>query len=1010
MREKDFAMWDREQQHMGVLGESFGLILSHGNNEFGYTVREKIMKSTYFSQLMKAHSRWEGTKIRLLQLYDEFKHFEQDKGENIHDYHVRFTKLINDMRHIEVTMPKVQLNSNENKMLMERLNQHSHDPLALVSNVSPYQYPSSSSVPPQPSYIPPITYQPQFTDNTQLDTAQENELNLDEEQMLFLAGGQPNTLDDEVDEGPIQDMAQNEDNIFQVDQCDAFDSDIDEAPTAQTMFMANLSSADLVYDEAGPSYDFDTLFERITPTGLTEGERGFEQTKTCYLTEAIPFIKIVKEHFVEIQKALINKIKKMKEVFDQIEAEVDQNAVDKKCDEIERKNLLTENENLITECLSKDVFYTVTDFVLTVSRFSDMHDAYTVAEKLIAELEAENSNVTQKIQKDDHDEMIKYFSKLEKCVNMPDHVKPKVLEQGMYAIDVESIPPRNRNNREVHLNYLKHLNESVETLHDIVEEARAESPLDSSLASACLYTKHSQELLEYKTKKTNEHMIPSIRVKDVTSSSGSKPMNNTKKDRTLSAKSDKKKIDHSRNNKSSVKQKNHVDSSISYKRTIINSNSNPVCKTFNKCLMSFNHDKCVMKSLKFVKKPLVNKVWRVKQVNLFRIYDGGSLTAQEFHEKFIRTVRFRNDHFEAIMGYRDYVIGDSVIFRVYYVERLGHNLFSVGQFCDSDLEVAFRKHSCYVRDVNGVDLIKGNHGSNLYTIYVEDMMNSSPICLLSKASKNKSWLWNRQLNHLNFGTINDLARKDLQNDVVKRQNCTIVEDFRTMLIFSKASMFLWAEVGTPSSTTIDQDAPLTSYSLSSSVVQPPISHQGVAAGPIIKDNPFAQADNDPLVNVFALEPNFDESSSGDVSLTESTQVVPPHNHLKKWSKDHPLDNVIGNPSRSMDVNKAFLNGELKEKVYVSQPEGFIDPDHPTHVYRLKKALYGLKQASKAWYNTLSRFLLDNKFSKGVVDPTLFTWKTGKHILHVQIYVDDIIFASTDHKACDIFSKEMSLNF
>ncbi|GJT45704.1 retrovirus-related pol polyprotein from transposon TNT 1-94 [Tanacetum coccineum] len=112
----------------------------------------------------------------------------------------------------------------------------------------------------------------------------------------------------------------------------------------------------------------------------------------------------------------------------------------------------------------------------------------------------------------------------------------------------------------------------------------------------------------------------------------------------------------------------------------------------------------------------------------------------------------------------------------------------------------------------------------------------------------------------------------------------------------------------------------------------------------------------------------------------------------------------------MDVKTTFLNGELKEEVYVSQPEGFVDPDHPTHVYRLKKALYGLKQSPQAWYDTLSQFLLDNNFSKGAVDPTLFTRKTGKHILLVQIYVDDIIFASTDPKACDIFSNEMSSKF
>nr|GEX95626.1 retrovirus-related Pol polyprotein from transposon TNT 1-94 [Tanacetum cinerariifolium] len=112
----------------------------------------------------------------------------------------------------------------------------------------------------------------------------------------------------------------------------------------------------------------------------------------------------------------------------------------------------------------------------------------------------------------------------------------------------------------------------------------------------------------------------------------------------------------------------------------------------------------------------------------------------------------------------------------------------------------------------------------------------------------------------------------------------------------------------------------------------------------------------------------------------------------------------------MDVKTAFLNGILKEEVYVSQPEGFVDPDHPTHVYRLKKALYGLKQAPRAWYDTLSRFLLDNKFSKGAIDPTLFTLKTSKHNLLVQIYVDDIIFASTDPKECDIFSNEMSSKF
>ncbi|GKB84033.1 retrovirus-related pol polyprotein from transposon TNT 1-94 [Tanacetum coccineum] len=96
----------------------------------------------------------------------------------------------------------------------------------------------------------------------------------------------------------------------------------------------------------------------------------------------------------------------------------------------------------------------------------------------------------------------------------------------------------------------------------------------------------------------------------------------------------------------------------------------------------------------------------------------------------------------------------------------------------------------------------------------------------------------------------------------------------------------------------------------------------------------------------------------------------------------------------MDVKTAFLNGILREEVYVSQPDGFVDQDNPNHVYNLKKALYRLKQAPRAWYDLLSKFLLSQEFSKGNVDPTLFIKRQGKVILLVQIYVDDIIFAST----------------
>nr|GEY66928.1 retrovirus-related Pol polyprotein from transposon TNT 1-94 [Tanacetum cinerariifolium] len=96
----------------------------------------------------------------------------------------------------------------------------------------------------------------------------------------------------------------------------------------------------------------------------------------------------------------------------------------------------------------------------------------------------------------------------------------------------------------------------------------------------------------------------------------------------------------------------------------------------------------------------------------------------------------------------------------------------------------------------------------------------------------------------------------------------------------------------------------------------------------------------------------------------------------------------------MDVKMTFLNDILREEVYVDQPNGFVDKDNPNHVYKIKKALYGLKQVPRAWYDLLSKFLLSQEFSKGTVDPTLFIQRQGKDILLVQIYVDDIIFAST----------------
>ncbi|GJX42293.1 retrovirus-related pol polyprotein from transposon TNT 1-94 [Tanacetum coccineum] len=112
----------------------------------------------------------------------------------------------------------------------------------------------------------------------------------------------------------------------------------------------------------------------------------------------------------------------------------------------------------------------------------------------------------------------------------------------------------------------------------------------------------------------------------------------------------------------------------------------------------------------------------------------------------------------------------------------------------------------------------------------------------------------------------------------------------------------------------------------------------------------------------------------------------------------------------MDVKTAFLNGPLKEEVYVSQPDGFVNPNFPDHVYRLKKVLYGLKQAPQAWYDKLSSFLIEHHFTKGIVNPTLFTRRHGGDILLVQVYVDDIISGSTNLDFSKRYAILMKNNF
>ncbi|GJZ46993.1 retrovirus-related pol polyprotein from transposon TNT 1-94 [Tanacetum coccineum] len=320
-------------------------------------------------------------------------------------------------------------------------------------------------------------------------------------------------------------------------------------------------------------------------------------------------------------------------------------------------------------------------------------------------------------------------------------------------------------------------------------------------------------------------MLSSTGVKPSTSASGSQPSGNTKKDKILQTQSSTQmnKVEaHPRKVKSSLKNKDHVvapKGTAHVQHSKLNANSELKCVKCNGCMLSDNHDLCVLNYInnvnahaksKSAKKQRKRKVWKptgkmfttigyiwrptgrtftivgnacpltritttteaplrkpvvldnetskpavtlvysrkprnsktnvpvskskVVQIILWYLdsscskhmtRDRSQLT--NFVNKILGTVKFGNDHVAKILEYGDYHIGNVTISRVYYMEGLGHNLFSVGQFCDSNLEVAFCQHTCFIRNLEGVDLLTGSRGNNLYTLSLGDMMASSPI-------------------------------------------------------------------------------------------------------------------------------------------------------------------------------------------------------------------------------------------------------------------------------------------
>nr|GEZ58822.1 putative ribonuclease H-like domain-containing protein [Tanacetum cinerariifolium] len=645
-----------------------------------------------------------------------------------------------------------------------------------------------------------------FKDKMLLMQAQENGVALDVEQLLFLVGGPDNAFDDDVNEQPVQDLALNVDNVFQAEDHDAFDSDVDGAPTAQTMFMANLSSADPITDEAGPSYDSDILSE--VEDRLVKQDQSLQTV-----------------HMLCRPRPLYNDLNKVA---------------------IGYKNPL---------CLTR-----------AKQAQPALYNGHEILKDNHARAKVHNTEDTLEIAEITRKKMNAKMTEPE-CVTHKVNIAPHDYSKGNL---LATFTPQ------------KHLTpEQIYWSNDLMKLKSKALKERAKLAYAPLIRKKQDTI----TKPSNR----------------SQPKSNHMTNKISPAKVDNKLPvkDLPRTNKSHLRTTNHVDSNSRLQCTVINLNSDSICQTCNKCLTSFDHDMCVAVYVKYVVLPhstrhncevkrkikqvwkpkLVGKVWKptgkvlttighqwrptgrilhletqCPLTRLLKTYDGGSLTALEFCEKFIGTVRFENDHFGAIMGYGDYVVGESIISRH---RRLNHlNFGTINDLARKDLvrglpRLKFEKdHLCSAcqlgkskkhthkpkaentnlevlntlhMDLCGPMRVQTINGMKYILVIVDDysrftwgkFLRSKDETLevvikfitQLRVGLNKIVRYVRTDNGTEFAnhTMTEyyerigifhqktVLKTPQQNDVVKRQNRRLVEAARTMLIFSKAPMFLWAE-------------------------------------------------------------------------------------------------------------------------------------------------------------------------------------------------------------------------
>ncbi|GJS02541.1 retrovirus-related pol polyprotein from transposon TNT 1-94 [Tanacetum coccineum] len=380
--------------------------------------------------------------------------------------------------------------------------------------------------------------------------------------------------------------------------------------------------------------------------------------------------------------------------------------------------------------------------------------------------------------------------------------------------------------------------------------------------------------------------------------------------------------------------------------------------------------------------------------------------------QYLGTVRFGNDQFAPILGYGDLIQVSVTINRVYYVEGLNHNLFLVGQFCDADLEVAFRKSTCFVRDLQGNDLliVKQKRSSfkttavpsskgrlNLLHMDLRDPMRVASIngkkYILGYHVYNKRTRLIVESIHLRFDEMKEMSEMSVDNNtsglVLQQQKASDYENSNPALQLQNVSPYVDTTTPVnkssfPTDNSKQQDTPpITNIqssteptTLTTNVNAKENNDNQVADTQFQQDefvNPFCtptviklkwlwknKNDEDQTVirnkarlvaKGYAQEEGIDfEESFAPVARLEAVRIFIAYAAHKSF------------PIYQMDVKMAFLNGPLKEEVYVAQPDGFVDPDHPEKVYRLRKALYGLKQAPRA-----TEYQLADMFTKALLE-------------------------------------------